>query len=137
MRKLGRREFLEAAVTTAGVSSAGAVIFKRWHPATLTGISEIGDANATFSLVRSMTPTSQVSLGKSGLRVSMVGIGTGSIGWGHRSNQTQLGQSEFTRLMRHAIDTLFRPRLTIAIREARAKISIAFCVSCAPTTSIH
>ncbi len=104
MRKLGRREFLEAAVTTAGVSSAGAVIFKRWHPATLTGISEIGDANATFSLVRSMTPTSQVSLGKSGLRVSMVGIGTGSIGWGHRSNQTQLGQSEFTPLMRHAFD---------------------------------
>src|SRR6266567_5289155 len=104
MRKLGRREFLEAAVTTAGVSSAGAVIFKRWHPATLTGISEIGDANATFSLVRSMTPTSQVSLGKSGLRVSMVGIGTGSIGWGHRSNQTQLGQGEFTRLMRHAFD---------------------------------
>lgn len=104
MRMLNRREFLEAAVATAGVSSAGAVIFKRWHPATLTGISEIGDANATFSLVRSMTPTSQVSLGKSGLRVSMVGIGTGSIGWGHRSNQTQLGQSEFTRVMRYAFD---------------------------------
>jgi 1-deoxyxylulose-5-phosphate synthase len=104
MRKLSRREFLEAAVATAGASSAGAVIFKGWHPATLTSISEIGDTNATFSLVRSMTPTSQVSLGKSGLRVSMVGIGTGSIGWGHRSNQTQLGQSEFTQLTRHAFD---------------------------------
>src|SRR5881296_265688 len=105
MRKLSRREFLGAAIATAGVSSTGAMIFKRWHPAILDAtIPETGPANVTLKLIRSMTPTSQVLLGKSGLRVSMVGIGTGSIGWGHRSNQTQLGQSEFTRLMRYAFD---------------------------------
>jgi aryl-alcohol dehydrogenase-like predicted oxidoreductase len=67
-------------------------------------LSESTDANAAFNLIRSMTPTSQVPLGKSGLKVSMVGIGTGSIGWRHRSNQTQLGQNGFTQLMRHAFD---------------------------------
>src|SRR5215470_10847158 len=103
MKKLSRREFLGAAVATAGVSSAGAVILKRWHPVE-PAASKATDANTTFKLIRSMTPTTQVALGKSGLRVSMVGIGTGSIGWGHRSNQTQLGQSEFTRLMRYAFD---------------------------------
>jgi 1-deoxyxylulose-5-phosphate synthase len=103
MKKLSRRKFLGAAVATAGVSSAGAVIFKRWHPVE-TAVSKTTDTNTTFRLIRSLTPTSQVALGKSGLRVSMVGIGTGSIGWGHRSNQTQLGQSEFSRLMRYAFE---------------------------------
>ena len=104
MKKLNRREFLGAAVVTAGVSSAGAVLFKDWRAATVAGWSATEDANAGFTVIRSMTPTSQVSLGKSGVKVSMVGIGTGSIGWGHRSNQTKLGQSEFTQLMRHAFD---------------------------------
>ena len=50
------------------------------------------------------SPTDRVSLGRSGLKVSLVGIGTGSIGYAHHSNQTQLGQAAFTRLMRHAFD---------------------------------
>jgi aryl-alcohol dehydrogenase-like predicted oxidoreductase len=50
------------------------------------------------------SPTDLVSLGRSGLKVSLVGIGTGSIGYARRSNQTQLGQPAFTRLMRHAFD---------------------------------
>jgi 1-deoxyxylulose-5-phosphate synthase len=104
MKRLSRREFLGTAVVTAGVTSAGAVIFKSSRPATVAGMSELDDANANFSLLRSLTPTSQVALGKSGLKVSMVGIGTGSIGWARRSNQTQLGQSAFTQLMRHAFD---------------------------------
>ena len=98
MKKLSRREFLGAAIATAGVTSTSAAILNRWR-------SIPPEAGASERIIRgSMTPTSQVSLGKSGLRVSMVGIGTGSIGWGHRSNQTQLGQSEFTRLMRYAFD---------------------------------
>jgi aryl-alcohol dehydrogenase-like predicted oxidoreductase len=104
MKKLSRREFVGAAAVTAGVSSAGAVFFKDWRAATVAGLSPAEDANSGFTVVRSMTPTSQVSLGKSGVKVSMVGIGTGSIGWGHRSNQTRLGQTEFTRLIRHAFD---------------------------------
>ncbi|HYW71816.1 MAG TPA: aldo/keto reductase [Pyrinomonadaceae bacterium] len=103
MKKLGRREFLGTAVVTAGVSS-GAVVFKKSRPATVTPLSESKPAEASFSLVRSLTPTSQVPLGKSGLKVSLVGLGTGSIGYRHRSNQTQLGQNGFTQLMRSAFD---------------------------------
>ena len=103
MKKLNRRQFLGAAVATAGVGS-GAVIFTRSRPASVVPRSESNDADAPFNLVRSLSPTSQVPLGKSGLKVSMVGLGTGSIGWRHRSNQTQLGQGGFTQLMRHAFD---------------------------------
>lgn len=56
------------------------------------------------------SPSDTVPLGRSGLRVSVVGIGTGSVGWGGSSNQTRLGQETFTRIMRHAHDrgaTLF------------------------------
>jgi len=102
-KKLNRRQFLGAAVATAGVGS-GAVIFTRSRPATVVPLSESNDENATFNMVSSLSPTSQVALGKSGLKASMVGLGTGSIGWRHRSNQTQLGQSGFTQLMRHAFD---------------------------------
>jgi len=103
MKKLNRRQFLGAAVATAGVGS-GAVIFKQSRGATVVPLAESNDAKVTFNVVRSLTPTSQVPLGKSGLKVSLVGIGTGSIGWRHRSNQTQLGQNGFTQLMRHAFD---------------------------------
>ena len=55
-------------------------------------------------------PTDQVTLGKTGIQVSLVGMGTGSHGTGQASNQTRLGVKEFTRLVRHALDrgvTLF------------------------------
>src|SRR3989442_9306009 len=98
MRKLSRREFFGTAIATAGVTSTSAAIFTHWRSTTR-------QITASEPVIRgSMTPTSQVSLGKSGLHVSMVGGGTGSIGWAHRSNQTQLRQGEFTRLMRHAFD---------------------------------
>jgi aryl-alcohol dehydrogenase-like predicted oxidoreductase len=103
MKRLNRRQFLGAAVATAGVGS-GAVMFTRPRGATVVPLSESNDREPVFDVVRSLTPTSQVPLGKSGLKVSLVGIGTGSIGWRHRSNQTQLGQNGFTQLMRHAFD---------------------------------
>ena len=48
--------------------------------------------------------TDLVVLGKSGIKVSLVGIGTGSGGWAGSSDQTRLGQEEFTRQLRHAFD---------------------------------
>jgi aryl-alcohol dehydrogenase-like predicted oxidoreductase len=45
-----------------------------------------------------------VTLGKSGIQVSLVGMGTGSVGSGQASNQTRLGVKEFTRVVRHALD---------------------------------
>ncbi len=49
-------------------------------------------------------PTDQVTLGKTGIEVSLVGMGTGSHGSGQASNQTRLGVKEFTRVVRHALD---------------------------------
>jgi 1-deoxyxylulose-5-phosphate synthase len=98
MRKLSRREFLGTTIATSGVTSTGAAVFTYWR-------STAPQRSVPVRVIRgSMTPASQVPLGKSGLRVSLVGIGTGSIGWGNHSNQTRLGQSEFTRLMRYGFD---------------------------------
>lgn len=49
--------------------------------------------------------TDKVKLGKSGLTVSFVGIGTGTQGYGNQSVQTRLGQRVFTQLMRHALES--------------------------------
>ena len=70
MRKLSRREFFGTAIATAGVTSTSAAIFTHWRSTTR-------QITASEPVIRgSMTPTSQVSLGKSGLHVSMVGVGT-------------------------------------------------------------
>lgn len=49
--------------------------------------------------------TDRVTLGKSGVQVSLIGMGTGSVGVGQASNQTRLGVKQFTRIVRHAIDS--------------------------------
>ncbi len=45
-----------------------------------------------------------VRLGETGIELSFLGLGTGSNGWNHESNQTRLGQAKFTQLVRHAFD---------------------------------
>jgi len=57
-----------------------------------------------------LSPSDLVTLGKTGIQVSLVGMGTGSHGTGQASNQTKLGVKDFTRVVRHALDqgvTLF------------------------------
>ena len=49
-------------------------------------------------------PTDKVTLGKTGIQVSLVGMGTGSHGSGQASNQTKLGVKGFTKVVRHALD---------------------------------
>jgi predicted aldo/keto reductase-like oxidoreductase len=99
MSKLSRREFINTALTATGIISVGPLI----AGALLDGASPEA---TTFAIDHSIkSPTDKVRLGKSGLRISMVGIGTGTIGVGHSSNQTRLGQQAFTRLMRHALDS--------------------------------
>ena len=46
----------------------------------------------------------KVILGKTGIKVSLVGMGTGSVGSGQASNQTRLGVKGFTKVVRHALD---------------------------------
>lgn len=48
------------------------------------------------------SPTQLVDLGKSGVRGSLVGLGTGMSGWRGQSNHTRMGLPAFTRLVDHA-----------------------------------
>jgi len=45
-------------------------------------------------------PYKTVELGKSGIKVSSVGLGTGMRGWQRASNQTRLGETKFHELLR-------------------------------------
>jgi aryl-alcohol dehydrogenase-like predicted oxidoreductase len=83
---LNRRDFLQATVATTALAAASTTV----------------SAAARASLPKS--PTDLVTLGKSGVQVSLVGMGTGSHGSGQASNQTRLGVKEFTRVVRHALD---------------------------------
>src|SRR5262252_3501000 len=98
MSKLNRRDFIGTAVGATAIAGAGVLVGKQ-HYADARIL--IGSENIDRSITR---PTDKVRLGKSGLTISLVGVGTGSMGWAHASNQTRLGQETFTRLMRHAFD---------------------------------
>lgn len=50
------------------------------------------------------TLTDRVRLGRTGIEVSYLGFGTGTVGWNKQSNQTRLGTVEFARMVRHALD---------------------------------
>jgi aryl-alcohol dehydrogenase-like predicted oxidoreductase len=83
---LNRRDFLaQSAAATAALAAGSASAFA-----------------ARANLPKSATQ--KVTLGKSGVQVSLVGMGTGSVGSGQASNQTRLGVQGFTRVVRHALD---------------------------------
>jgi predicted aldo/keto reductase-like oxidoreductase len=89
MSQLNRREFVgKAAVTTGAVA--------------------VGTAASAGPVRLPMNVTDKITLGKTGIKSSLVGIGTGSVGWNHQSNQTRLGQVKFTELIRHAFDSGIR-----------------------------
>jgi hypothetical protein len=46
----------------------------------------------------------RVPLGKTGITTSILGMGTGSIGVRHSSNQVKLGEEKFKKLVRYAYD---------------------------------
>src|SRR5436190_9452406 len=48
--------------------------------------------------------TDQVVLGRTGIKTSLVGLGTGSVGVKHSSNQVKLGEEGFKKLVRYAYD---------------------------------
>src|SRR4051812_44948930 len=82
---MNRREFVQATVAaTASLAVAST--------------ARAGRASLPKSL------TDKVVLGKTGIEVSLVGMGTGSHGSGQASNQTRLGVKEFARVVRHALD---------------------------------
>lgn len=97
MTKVSRRTFI-GTIAAAGVAGIGGGCARSAETAGIEPDPAF-PVNPTIK-----NPTDVVPLGRSGLRVSLVGLGTGSIGWGGQSNQTRLGQEAFTRIMRHALD---------------------------------
>ncbi len=86
---VNRREFLG---TTAALAAATA----------LPVSTALAGPAPRLSLPKSATD--RVILGKTGIAVSYVGIGTGSHGSNQSSNQTKLGVKGFTKLIRDALD---------------------------------
>ena len=82
-----RREFLQK--SAAGV---GGVIVG----------SEL--ARAAAAGTKAYDPYEQVELGKSGIKVSRIGIGTGMRGWKRESNQTRMGREKFQSLLKYCLD---------------------------------
>jgi predicted aldo/keto reductase-like oxidoreductase len=95
MNSVNRRDFLAA---SAAVSASAALA---------------GTARAAAAAPRAGLPNSATdvrTLGQSGVKVSLVGMGTGMVGNDQSSNQVRLGVKEFSRLVRYALDhgvTLF------------------------------
>ena len=81
-----RREFMERSLAAAGAVALG------------------GALPAAAATHRPKSAVDRVPLGKTGLTIPFLGIGTGTIGWNHQSNQTRIGQEGFNRLIRHAYD---------------------------------
>jgi aryl-alcohol dehydrogenase-like predicted oxidoreductase len=90
---LNRREFIgqAAASTTAALAMT-------------TAVAQGAPGRAGRDRPLPKGPTDLVTLGRSGIQVSLVGMGTGSVGSGQASNQTRLGVKGFSRVVRHALD---------------------------------
>jgi aryl-alcohol dehydrogenase-like predicted oxidoreductase len=61
-------------------------------------------ATATHAARKLKSGADQVVLGRSGIKTSLIGMGTGSHGTGHTSNQLKLGYASFVKLVRYAFD---------------------------------
>ena len=87
MNKINRRSF----IYTSAVGLTG------YAALNTTGLISQGFTPATASV-------DKVKLGNTGLSVSRLAMGTGSIGGNHQSNQTRLGMKEFVQMAHHAYD---------------------------------
>jgi predicted aldo/keto reductase-like oxidoreductase len=85
--KITRRDFFGQSAAAVGVAAAGGLL-----------------VNAAGQERNLRSAADRVTLGRTGLKLSLLGMGTGSTGVRHSSNQVKLGQEKFTRLVRYAYD---------------------------------
>lgn len=85
--RIGRREFMERAALGAGGILLG------WQATA-----------ARAAAAKTFDPYEIVTLGKTGIKLSRVGLGTGMKGWKRQSNHTRMGQEAFTALVRGAYE---------------------------------
>jgi aryl-alcohol dehydrogenase-like predicted oxidoreductase len=95
--KLNRRQFL-----VHGAGAVGALTLA----GTLTKLKalDLWNADGAGSPGGSGATIDRVPLGRTGLTVSRLAMGTGTVGGGSASNQTRLGQEAFTALLRHGYE---------------------------------
>jgi len=92
---LNRRNFMAQAAVTTTAALAGAAS---------SGSNAAGASTGRSRANLPKSATELVALGKTGISVSLVGMGTGSVGSGQASNQTRLGVKGFTQVVQHALD---------------------------------
>ena len=92
MTPLSRRDFLGQSAMALGATAVAAAAPRGAHATPLAAGRKLTGAG------------DQVVLGKTGLKSSLLGIGTGSVGVKRSSNQVKLGQEGFTRLLGHAYE---------------------------------
>ena len=86
MSDLSRRDFLGQSAAVAGALAA------------------TGSLTAVEARPKLTSGADQVTLGRTGIKTSLVGIGTGSVGVKHSSNQVKLGETGFVKLIKSAYD---------------------------------
>lgn len=97
MKSMKRREFL----TNAIAGGAGLLLGSKLG---LAAEALKAEPNVPQTAAKMFDPWEIVSLGKTGLKVTRVGFGTGMKGGRHSSNQVRLGKENFERLLRQAYD---------------------------------
>ena len=71
----------------------------------LTGLATLTTSSLTsLGFAPSNAYVDKIKLGNTGLQVSRIALGTGSIGGNHQSNQTRLGLPTFVKMAHHAYD---------------------------------
>jgi predicted aldo/keto reductase-like oxidoreductase len=88
MSRLSRRDFLGQSAVAVGAVAAGGVL--------------AGAAEAARPKLK--TGADQVTLGRTGIKTSLIGMGTGSTGVRRSSNQVKLGEDKFVNLVHYAFD---------------------------------
>jgi predicted aldo/keto reductase-like oxidoreductase len=88
---------LTGSIPSVGGSATGGRPSTESSPASASAASSRVAALATGPL----EATAPVALGRSGLTVPRLAMGTGSNGWARQSDQTRLGEREFVKLMRY------------------------------------
>src|SRR5438093_6308660 len=86
-----RRDFIHRTACAAGAAWIHPTAFARTTP-------------ALPALPRKFSASDTVTLGKTGIKTSLLAMGTGTVGSGHHSHQTALGIEGLSDLLRHGYD---------------------------------
>lgn len=74
----------------------------------VAGVAGLSLAHTGLANIRMAVPSDisvdRVKLGKTGLKVSRIAMGTGTKGWNYQSNQTRLGLDDFVKMARYGYE---------------------------------